>query len=246
MQSAYPLDYDVLKNSATILRSFAVDYRLSASHPYQAENPFPAALLDAISGYHYLIKLGFRSENIILSGESSGANLALALCRYLIQNPAPNLIPIGGLLLLSVWGNLSAHTTPSSSRIVNKKSDILPLDYLTTGVGFYGATSYRGSAFSDDELKPNEYISPASPYLTQTDGMFKAFPKTYILAGDAEALLDDSTIIAERMKIDNPSDGWITLDVAEDGVHMFPAFTWAEPERSEALLRLGRWLDQKG
>ena len=64
------------------------------------------------------------------------------------------------------------------------------------------------------------------------------------MAGGAEQLLDDSKVIAERMKADNSSDGWVTLDVVEDAVHDFIEFPWFEPERSNALVRISRWLDQ--
>jgi acetyl esterase/lipase len=232
----------ILKYSTTISRSFAVDYRTCASSPFPAENPFPCALLDCIAGYHYLIRLGFLPKNIAVVGDSAGGNLALALIRYLTKNA----VSPGRLLLLSVWGDLSAsRISPTSSLVVNWTSDIFPGTPRTAcGFGAYGARAYFGSAFDEEEIKLNEYISPASPHLAQTDGMFKGFPRAYILAGGLERLLDDSKVIAERMKTDNVSDGWVTLDVVDDAVHDFIIFPWAEPERSEALVRIGRWLDQ--
>ncbi|KAF8492505.1 alpha/beta-hydrolase [Gautieria morchelliformis] len=245
--SAHPSDQtariprDILKHSTTISRSFAVDYRLCAPPSFPAENAFPSALLDCIAGYQYLISLGFLPENIVVVGDSAGGNIALALTRYLIENAVPNLGPPGRLLLLSLWGDLSgSRVSPTSSHVVNFASDIFPRTPPTA----YGATAYFGSAFEWEEIKLNEYISPASPHLTQTEGMFKAFPRTYILAGSLERLLDDSTVIAERMKMDNISDGWVTLDVVKDAVHDFIIFSWAEPERREALVRISRWLDQ--
>lgn len=74
--------------------------------------------------------------------------------------------------------------------------------------------------------------------------MFKGFPRTFILAGSAEILLDDAIVIAERMRADNPFDGWVTLDVVEDAIHDFIVFPWFEPERSDALVRISRWIDE--
>ena len=44
----------------------------------------PAALIDALAGCLYLIKLGFSEENIIV-GDSAGGNSALALTRHFLS-----------------------------------------------------------------------------------------------------------------------------------------------------------------
>lgn len=50
-------------------RVFSVEYRLSAAAPFESANPFPAALLDALAGYNYLVNVvGFTPSNIILAG----------------------------------------------------------------------------------------------------------------------------------------------------------------------------------
>src|SRR5690606_41067267 len=50
-----------------------VDYRLGP------EDPYPAALDDAVLAYRQLLAQGVDAGNVILSGESSGAGLALAV-----------------------------------------------------------------------------------------------------------------------------------------------------------------------
>jgi hypothetical protein len=64
-------------------RSLSLDYRLSV--PGRPDiGSYPAALLDAVAGYIYLVRTcGFKESNIIVAGDSAGGNLALALCRYL-------------------------------------------------------------------------------------------------------------------------------------------------------------------
>jgi hypothetical protein len=64
-------------------RSFSLDYRVCIpGHPERGS--FPAALMDAVAGYHYLVKgCGFEEDNVVVVGDSAGGNLALALCRYL-------------------------------------------------------------------------------------------------------------------------------------------------------------------
>ena len=88
-------------------RAFQLEYRLSQGPPLPSENPFPAALIDAVAGYHYLVKvMGFNPSNILLVGESAGAGLAITLLRYLIQH-VPSLPPPAATLLASPgadWG----------------------------------------------------------------------------------------------------------------------------------------------
>ena len=57
---------------AAACRALAVDYRLAPEHP------FPAALQDCLTVYHWLLKNGFSAQNIVIAGDSAGANLTLS------------------------------------------------------------------------------------------------------------------------------------------------------------------------
>ena len=50
------------------MKVFAPAYRLAP------ENKFPAALDDSFEAYKYLLSIGYTSKNIVLCGESAGAN----------------------------------------------------------------------------------------------------------------------------------------------------------------------------
>ena len=51
---------NILKQTDKTSRLFALDYRISSTEPYEVSGAFPAALLDAVSGYNYLVSdLGF-------------------------------------------------------------------------------------------------------------------------------------------------------------------------------------------
>jgi acetyl esterase/lipase len=54
-------------------RTLALAYRLAPEHP------FPAALEDAIAGYHFLLSRGFDPGRIAVTGESAGGGLAIAM-----------------------------------------------------------------------------------------------------------------------------------------------------------------------
>lgn len=85
-QSAHPSDLiasilrGILEHTESIQRVSSIAYRLSGAAP------FPAALLDALPGYHYFVNdVGFSPSDIIFEGDSAGANLAHALARYLVE-----------------------------------------------------------------------------------------------------------------------------------------------------------------
>lgn len=63
-------------------RSIWAQYRLSGT----PETCFPAAVQDAVTFYHYIISLWVDLVNIIVSGDSAGGNIAIALARYLQSN----------------------------------------------------------------------------------------------------------------------------------------------------------------
>ncbi|KAJ5725955.1 uncharacterized protein N7483_007312 [Penicillium malachiteum] len=68
----------------------SLQYRLAG----QRNCRFPAQLQDAISAYPYMLHtLRIPSSQIILSGDSSGGNLVLALLRYITQFKNYKLLP---------------------------------------------------------------------------------------------------------------------------------------------------------
>ena len=57
---------------ASFAKVLLLNYRLAP------ENPFPAALKDAVSAYRWLINNGYSNKNIALAGDSAGGGLSLA------------------------------------------------------------------------------------------------------------------------------------------------------------------------
>ena len=61
------------------VRVLCLAYRLAP------ENPYPAALEDAVESYRYLLEKGYDPNHICLCGESSGGGLCFSLCLKLKQ-----------------------------------------------------------------------------------------------------------------------------------------------------------------
>ncbi|TCD71002.1 hypothetical protein EIP91_000500 [Steccherinum ochraceum] len=223
-------------------RSFGIEYRLSAALPLKPSNPYPAALLDAIAGYKYLVcDLGFEPKNIILCGDSAGGHLALALTKYLLVANIPELQTPGGMILCSPtsdWGRTHLDGNPKSSATAHRNSD-----YVNTIM----TNGYTGRCLTGnlplETLSTDPWFSPASLKLKKSDyaGWFKGFPPTYINCGGAEQGRDDKVTLRDRMVRDCGED-LISFHEYPDGTHDFMIMKFFEPERTQALDDIDRWL----
>ncbi|CAE7189736.1 unnamed protein product [Rhizoctonia solani] len=230
-----------------VSRIFSVDYRLSKAHPYPPVAPFPTALLDALAGYVYLTRtLGFKPQNVIVSGDSAGGNLALALARYLRDSPELGLGMPGGLVLISPWsdpvGTYIGTLKDDSPAIANAKSDYVGLPGSETKPDsryFYALRALIGP-MSTKDAGQNAYITPASLHLSG-NGLFKDFPPSYVVGGGAEVLVEQIRLLESRMRADMP-EGAVVYDEVADAVHDFVAFTVWEPERSETCRKIVDWI----
>lgn len=280
-------------------RTFALEYRL-ADHTNFCHGSYPAALIDTVVGYLYLVRTcGYDPKNIILAGDSSGGNLALALCRFLRDEgvaPVPS-----AMLLFSPWSDVSrSHSGPVqapnafSTTVKNKQCDVLDHSVLyrnTTVMAFLGN-------LPASEAYLNPYISPVSLHLaldaggSPPDWGFAGFPvRTFISTGSAELNNEQHLTLAHRMACGTPharpiytgdllcasechqelmwrsnyprshhaatlykdkgeaaseeptlEDREVILDEVKDAIHIFPFFTWYEPERGQLMDRIVDWI----
>ena len=226
----------------------SVDYRLSSGPPPESQNPFPTAVIDAVAAYKYLVcGVGFLPQNITVAGDSAGGNIALAVTRYTVESRLPHLPPPGGLIVLSPVADMSfSHAEVDSSHFLNAGSDIfsIPPNTHPNFIGRPVFSIYVGG-MDPEEMKYNRYLSPASKFVIppNVDGdtkLFSGFPRSYIMGGGAEHLLDDIVALAERMKDDGVD---VTTDFPPDAVHAYPVFSWHEPERTESFVKSAAWLD---
>lgn len=226
-------------------RGLAVEYRLT--DPASNANPFPAALIDCIAGYHYLIDVvGFAPENIILLGDSAGCNLALALARYIVDNIAelstrmklPPTPPSYSMVLLSPWCDLgTSHETPGSSALTFWY-DFLP--DLHRGIMDAARRAYA-HRLPPDSREVNPYISPASLH-PNCHASFKGFPRTFIDVGTAERFMDMSHTLAQKMKKDL-GDANVVYREAQDAVHCYMYLPFEAEEAAKSMKALEAFLE---
>ena len=251
--SAHPSDmtcairHQLLKHTTTVSRILNVEYRVSRrGQDGESVHPFPAALVDAVAAYNYLVNtLGFKPENVVVMGDSAGGNLSLALARYLRDQrlvvaakgaDASSSLPDlpSALLLFSPWAEIVVR--PNGSATQNRKVDFLDVlrdDFVACTRMFLGRVSFDASA-------SNPYLSPASE--TCYDAGFKGFPQTYIASGGGETLLDQIRVLKSRMEADL-GEGNVRYDEVVDAVHDLWLFGWQEPERTKSLQAIASWLE---
>ena len=233
----------LLEYCDNVHRIFALEYRLSKHAPDEPAHPFPAALLDALAGYVYLTRtVGFSPENIIIEGDSAGGNLALALVRYLVENarivdglPAPP----NALLLFSPWVDPNDTAVPPGSRA----NANIASDYIGPPEGpvaLYARRAFLGPLAHVSNGRFNRYVAPGCADARMPHVSFEGFPRTMIVAGEAEMLVDQINTLVGRMKRDLGEK--VRYHEARDAVHDFVLFPFCEPERTLALDAIAAWI----
>jgi len=151
-------------------RVFAPNYRLAP------ENPFPAAVDDAVAVYNGLLAEGHSPQTVVIAGDSAGGGLALSLMIALRAAGTP--LPCAAAVF-SPWTDLAATgesiRTNSACCAMFNGEDIGP-----------SAHFYLGKADPRNPL--------ASPLYADLSGL----PPLLIHVGADECLRDDSTRIAEK------------------------------------------------
>ncbi|MEE2662562.1 MAG: alpha/beta hydrolase [Myxococcota bacterium] len=194
---------------ASAARVLVIDYRLAP------ENPFPAAVEDAVASYRWLGEQGFARERIVIAGDSAGGGLTLATLAALSEASEP--LPAAAVCL-SPFADLEG--TGQSYQTAD--------DPLITAEAVHGmAAAYLQG---QDMRQPT-----ASPLYADYSG----FPPLLIQVGTRELLLDDSTRVAQRAR-DAGVD--VTLEEGEGLIHVWQLLGPNVPESVEAVDRIGAFV----
>lgn len=175
---------------STSMDVLCFDYRLAP------ENPYPAALEDAMKVWDYLMLLGYGARDVILTGDSAGGNLALALVLKLKEEK--RLLP-RGISLMSPWTDLTSSGESFETKAL--VDPVLNKDYIDRMILAYA---------KDQDLK--------KPLISPLFGDFTGFPPTYIQVGENEILLSDSTRLHQAFVDVNVS---VRMDIYPGMWHVF-------------------------
>ena len=193
----------VLKQSGAS-HVFMPQYRLSSNVDCQ----FPAALQDAVTSYCYLTQeLGVPGSRIILSGDSAGGNLVLALLRYLadyaerLQLQVPRAAWLWYVVNRKSWTKADTvsrspwadPTNSYRSTSYYNSFPTVPTDYLTSRFGTWGARQY-----APNPAKTRLTIRHA--YISFIGAAFRTSVPMFIQAGSCEVLSLDIFKLYEEMR----------------------------------------------
>jgi epsilon-lactone hydrolase len=195
-------------------RVVSVDYRLAP------EEPFPAALEDAVRTYGALLAQGHEARSIAVGGESAGGGLAVAT---LVEARRRGLAMPAALTAISPWTDMRCQS-PSFDR----KASVDPL--LTRRSLKEMADAYLGGADPRD--------GRASPALADLSGL----PPLLIHTGSDEVLLDDSMALldaASAAHIEAQLVVWAGM------IHVWHMFHAMLPQGAEAMAQLAAFVMAK-
>ena len=214
LDMAHPISARISKASGCAV--LLVDYRLAP------ENPFPAAVDDALTSFRWLRQNSPNgqtpADKIFISGDSAGGGLTLAAIMKLRDE---------GDELPDAAVTISALTDFAlTGESIKSRSEVDPL-IRNTG------------------LLPNIcelYLSgtdPQTPLASPLYGDFSGFPPLLIQVGDYEVLLNDSTRLAEKAKSAGVD---VELEVEPEMFHNFQHFAPLFPEAQQAIDRIGEFI----
>lgn len=201
-------------------RAFAAKYRLAP------EDPFPAAVEDAVAAYRWLLESpqmadygDFAADHIIVAGDSAGGGLSIAM---LVSANEQGLPMPAGVVCMSPWADLSC-----------------------SGIG------YQTRAQSDPIMRGDNIAEIASYYLNGTDPKtplaspsfadLTGLPPMYIQVGSDEVLMGDSLLLEAQA---HRAGVAATLEIWAGMVHVWQAFHPMLGEGVEAIESIARFCEK--
>jgi len=205
-------------------------YRLSTLPASATSNPFPAGLQDSLTAYLYLVNdLAIAPKHIILSGDSAGGNMLIALLRYISEYGADlGISSPSAALLWSPW----IDPADTSGSYVHD-NDHYATDYISPPFTAWGSAAYAG-------LAGLETLKQA--YISHKHRAFQTPTPLFVNTGGGELLYYDNIEWAEMM---DKAGNEVKLDVEPIVPHDILALgnrLGFEKEANHCAKRVGQWL----
>ncbi len=185
------------------LPALLFEYRLAP------EEPYPAALEDALAAYKWLLEENTDSQNIVFIGDSAGGGLCLAALLALRDRGVP--LPAAAV----AYSPVTDFKCTGKSHKTKAKACLSP----------EGMTEAIAKHYAGEE-------DPALPYISPLYGDLNDLPPLLLFAGEDETLCDDAVRFAEKARLAGTS---VTLRIGEGLFHCYPAMAPLFPEASAAM-----------
>ena len=211
---------------------FSIDYSLAP------EAPYPRALEEVIYAYCWMTLnfglLGSNGKRVIVGGNSAGANLAVGLIRFCIENSLPQPETI-----FLAYPSLLCRMFPSPSRLLTLLDPLVVFPFLLRCLNAYSDPDYKSSlprSFADEveasltlQGNTDAYLSP----LLTSEEILSQFPATVLLVSDMDPCLDETVAFCNRLiRAGVPR---VQLEIIEGLPHGFFSYSGMSSECHEAL-----------
>lgn len=191
-----------------------VDYRLAP------ENPFPAAVEDAVAAYRWVLDQSVPSTRIVMGGDSAGGGLTAAALLACRDQKIP--LPAGGVCL-SPWVDL---VNDAQSFVTNAETDKL-----------FGKASADAAA----ALYVPEGVDRRNPLVSPVYGNWGGMPPLLVHVGSIEGLLDDAAGLAHRARAAGVR---VTHEVYEGMPHVWQQSYPHFPEAVDSVNKIGAFIHE--
>ncbi len=212
-----PLSHRALVSRLTLATgatAWVPDYRMGP------EDPFPAAVDDAVAVYRELIAGGTDPAKTFIAGDSAGGGLTFATALSIRD---AGLAAPAALLAISPWVDL---TQSGMAHLVKMDSDPMitreALDRFTAG--YVGDTPAK------------------TPLVSPMFADLRNLPPVLIQVGGEETLLSDSTGMAEALGL---AGGDVTLRIWPEMIHVWPFFAAQLTAGQAAIDEAGAWIKSR-
>ncbi|MBA8878299.1 alpha/beta hydrolase [Phyllobacterium myrsinacearum] len=188
------------------------DYRLAPEHP------FPAAIVDTLASYKWLLDQGHSPKSIAFSGDSAGGAMVVSV--MVAARNAGLALPAAGVAI-SPWANLE-----------HSGSSMMTRDGIDPTVSLTGL-NLMANAFLNGALKNNP---EASPVFADVRGL----PPILVQIGESEVMLSDAMRLAMHLAENRVR---VSLEVWPGMFHVWHMFAAILTEGMEALKGAATFLE---
>jgi salicylate hydroxylase len=167
-----------------------------------------------LAAYRALLERGVDPRRVVLSGDSSGGGLALALAMRArdLELPSP-----AGVVALCPWADLKV----AGATVDTAVEPLCTRAFLTNMAANYLQTH-----------------DPADPLASPIYGDYRGLPPMLVQTAESEALYDDAVRVVDAARRDRVA---VELDAYPDTVHLFQLFDQL-PEAHRAVDRVGAFV----
>jgi len=181
------------------------------------ENPFPAAIDDAVFAYQAVLARDIPAGKIVLGGDSAGGGLVLALLGEITRLSLPQ--PAG----VFAFSPLTDLTFSGPSFAQNAQSDVvLPAE--------------RAQIMAELYLQDT---APHDPRISPINAQFASETPIYLTASDSEILLDDTRRMTAHLRDHGVS---VTEKIVHNHPHVWQIFQRILPEADQGLRDVAAWI----